>query len=306
MSPEDSLPENLARGKLYSFFLGLSGIKRHFRRKLYSGGYPDQPDPPPGSLSTEFRFQEDLLQGRKVWTISPRIHPSRQIVLYLHGGAYVANINTIHWDLIKELIQRTNCAVVVPDYPLAPTDSWLQTYDFITAAYHQLLEDCSPEDLVFMGDSAGAGLALGFAQLLRNQSDPLPGQIILLSPWLDITLTNPSIPELAKRDRMLDLEALLAAGKAYAGELDAKDYRISPLYGDLQGLPRISLFIGTRELLLADARKFKSVMDERGLPLEYFEYPGMFHAWVTITRLPEARQAMEQISELLLEPGNHN
>jgi acetyl esterase/lipase len=306
MSPEDSLPENLARGKLYSFLLGLSGIKRHFRRKLFSGGYPDQPDPPPGSLSTEFRFQEDLLQGRKVWTISPRTRSSRRIVLYLHGGAYVANINTIHWELIQELIRSTNCTVVLPDYPLAPKDNWLQTYGFLTAAYHQLLQDSSPQNLVFMGDSAGAGLALGFAQLLKNQDGPLPDRIILLSPWLDVTLTNPAIPELAKQDRMLDLDALVAAGKAYAGDLDAKDYRISPLYGDLQGLPRISLFIGTRELLLPDARKFKELMDERGIHLDYFEYPGMFHAWVAITRLPEARQAMEQISELLLEPGNHN
>lgn len=306
MSPDNSLPGTVFRGQLYSFFLGLAGIKRHFRRKLFSGGYPDQPDPPPESLSREFNYQEDLLQGRKVWTISPSTHSSRRTVLYLHGGAYVANINAIHWDLIQELVRRTNCSVVMPDYPLAPTDSWRETYDFIAAAYRQLLEKGPSQDLAFMGDSAGAGLAVGFAQLLRNQADPLPARIILLSPWLDVTLTNPAIPELAKRDRMLDLEALIAAGKAYAGDLDGKDYRISPIYGDLQGLPRISLFIGTRELLLPDARKFKDLMDEGGIALDYYEYPEMFHAWVAITRLPEASRAIEQIAELLLESGDHS
>ncbi len=299
MKPDDSPKGAEFRGRLYGFFLGLAGIKRHFRKKLATGGYPDQPDLPPASLRKDFDFREFTHQGRKVWSISPRGYRSRQVILYLHGGAYVANFDSIHWDLIEHLIRNTDCSVVAPDYPLAPTDSWQETYEFMAPLYDQLLLENQPGDLVFMGDSAGGGLALGLAQLLRNQGEALPGQIILISPWLDITLTNPAIPGLVKEDRLLDLEALITAGKAYARNLNPRDYRVSPIYGDFQGLPRISLFIGTSELLLPDARKFRELMDEGGFPLNYYEYPHMFHAWVTITSLPEARQAIDQISVLL-------
>jgi monoterpene epsilon-lactone hydrolase len=303
MSVDNPSPGAEFRGRLYGFFLGLSGIKKHFRKKLYSGAYPGQPDLPPRSLLKKYHLQESLQAGRKIWKFSPPDNPTGQVVLYLHGGAYVANIQSIHWDLIGELIQRANLTVVVPDYPLAPTANCLETYDFISELFNQLIADISPEEVTFMGDSAGAGLALGFAQQLRDRGDPLPGQLILLSPWLDVTMTNPAISDFEDTDKMLDVNALLTAGKAYAGNLDPRDYRVSPLYGDFEDLPRISLFIGTNELLLPDARKLKAIMEEQGVPLNYYEYPHMFHAWVTITRIIEARLAIEKIIVLLQGAG---
>jgi len=194
-------------------------------------------------------------------------------------------------------------SVIAPDYPLAPTANVQVTYDFLAALYKQLTQDFSSGNLVIMGDSAGGGLALGFTQQLRNLALPLPNQLILLSPWLDITMVNPAISEIAQKDKILDVPALIKAGKAYAGALDPSDYRVSPIYGDLQDLPPISLFIGTHEILMPDARKLRGLMDTRGFRLNYYEYPHMFHDWITITRLPEARQAIDQVANLLSESG---
>ncbi|MEJ2447302.1 MAG: alpha/beta hydrolase [Anaerolineales bacterium] len=301
MNNKENLPGSAFRGQLYGFFLGISGIKRHFRRMLDRGAYPDQPDPPPGRFYKDYAINENLVEGRRYWKISPRENPSRKNVLYLHGGAYVTNIKSIHWDLIGELISRTGVRVIVPDYPLAPTANFRVTYDFLAALYNHLIQEISPGNLVIMGDSAGGGLALGFAQQLRNFSLPLPSQLILLSPWLDITMTNPAVSEIVPYDKILDVPALIKAGKAYAGDLDPRDFRVSPIYGDLQNLPPISLFIGTHEVLMPDARKFKDLMNTNDFRLNYYEYPHMFHVWITITRLPEARQAIDQVANLLRE-----
>lgn len=124
-----------------------------------------------------------------------------------------------------------------------------------------------------MGNSAGSGIALGFAQKLRNENKPLPSQIILNSPWLDITMSNPNITETDKKDKRQSIKGLKMAGQAYAAGLDARDYRVSPLYGDFSGLGKISLFIGTHDLFLADSRKLKQKMKEQNIPINYFEYP---------------------------------
>jgi acetyl esterase/lipase len=172
-------------------------------------------------------------------------------------------------------------------------------YEFIEGAYSQLLASAASGNMILMGDSAGAGLAFGFAQKLRNEDKPLPAQIILLSPWLDVTMSNPEIAEADKKDRMLGIKGLQMAGKSYAGDQDMKHCLISPIYGDFRGLGRISLFIGTHDVLYADCRKFRQMMREQGIPLNYYEYPKMFHVWIAVTALKESRSAIGQITELV-------
>jgi acetyl esterase/lipase len=149
-----------------------------------------------------------------------------------------------------------------------------------------------------MGDSSGGGLALAFAQLLRNDSVAQPGQIILLSPWLDIGLTNPAIRDVDPSDNFLGVDGLKMAGEAYAGGVRPDYYLLSPVYGPLNGLAGISVFIGSREILVADTRKLKSLAEEKGIALNYYEYPEMFHAWM-LFNLPESKKARLEILELI-------
>jgi acetyl esterase/lipase len=150
-----------------------------------------------------------------------------------------------------------------------------------------------------MGDSAGAGLAVGYTQQLRNENKKQPEQIIIFSPWLDATMGNPILEKLEKDDNLLSISGLKNAGQKYAANLDLKDFRVSPMYGDLNGLCRISLFTGTRDILNADAQKFKQLMKEQNIFFNYFEYPGMFHDWVIVTSLKESLDLMDKVDKLI-------
>lgn len=87
-----------------------------------------------------------------------------------------------------------------------------------------------------MGDSSGGGLAFGFAMMLRDEKISQPNQIILLSPWLDITMSNNDILEIDKKDKILGVKSLQMAGKLYADTLDLRNYRASPIFGDVSGI----------------------------------------------------------------------
>jgi epsilon-lactone hydrolase len=100
-------------------------------------------------------------------------------------------------------------------------------------------------------------------------------------------------------DKILSAEGLRNAGRKYAGALHLRDYRVSPLYGDLTGLCTISVFTGTNDILHADARKLKEMMERQNLPFNYFEYPGMFHDWVIIPQLKESQHAIRKVSEMI-------
>lgn len=279
--------------------LGLLGIKKKLERKMMTDGFAKKPARIPNSLLKNFNTEEAEQKTRKVWTISPIESKSDLIILYFHGGAYMFNISMMHWWLIEKLISKTCATIVVPDYPLTPEASYQETYDFIEGLFTGLIAEHPDKRIVFMGDSAGGGLALGFTQQLRDENKMQPDQIILFSPWLDVTMCNPVSERLAKEDNLLSIAGLKSAGKKYAANLDLKDFRVSPVYGDLTGICRISLFTGTKDILNADAQKFKQLMKEQSINFNYFEYPDMFHDWVLITGLKESIDVINKVDDLV-------
>lgn len=130
-----------------------------------------------------------------------------------------------------------------------------------------------------------------------------PKELVLISPWLDIRVPYPSQPELDPDDPYLAVTGLREAGRLYAGSLDPKDSAVSPIHGPLPVLERVSVFIGARDVLLADARALRELADRRGIELDYYEYDGMFHAWV-LAETPESRRALEQIARIVDRPGD--
>ena len=287
------------QAKLIQMAMDLLGMKKRTERKMITNGFSKEPARIPNSLLKNFNTKEAEQNARKVWTISPIDSKSDLIILYFHGGAYMGNILTEHWRLIEKLISKTSAAIVVPDYPLTPEASYKETYDFIEGLFTRLIAEYPDKRIVFMGDSAGGGLALGFTQQLRDENKKQPDQIILFSPWLDVTMCNPVSERLDKEDNLLSIAGLKSAGKKYAANLDLKDFRVSPVYGDLTGLCRISLFTGTRDILNADAQKFKHLMKEQNISFNYFEYPGLFHDWVVITSLKESIDVINKVDELV-------
>ena len=285
--------------RLASAYCWLRGMKSDLDKAIHLQQFRESPAPPPQRLFRHFSFSEETLMGRSVWTIAPKTGVASKTVLFLHGGAYVNNLTQYHWDFLAEMAERTRVRWIVPDYPLAPAATYREVYTFITALYGQLLERTDAHHLLLMGDSAGGGLALGFAQYLREQGLAQPSQLILLSPWLDLSVSHHEIMDLDKKDPLLSVAALRWCGLAYAGEQDLRHYQLSPVYGDLTGLGRIAVFIGTHDLLLADCRYLHQRMEEQGVDFRYYKYPKMVHDWMLITWLKEAKRALGQIAHLI-------
>ncbi len=289
------------QSKLIQTAMGLFGMKKKMERKMITNGFAKEPAKIPDSLLKNFNIKETEQNDRKVWTISPIDSKSDLIILYLHGGAYMSNLRTEHWRLIEKLIIKTGATIVVPDYPLAPEASCIETYDFIEGLFTRLITEYPAKRIVFMGDSAGGGLALGFTQQLRDENKKQPDQIIIFSPWLDVTMCNPILDRLDKEDNLLSIAGLKNAGQKYTANLNLKDFRVSPVYGDLTGMCRISLFTGTRDILNADAQLFKQLMNEQNISFNYFEYPDMFHDWVIITSLKESLDVINKVDEIVID-----
>jgi len=287
--------------RLIQLLMGLVGMKRAMEKKVAKNTYRKKPADIPKSIFKKCHVEIEEYNDRKVWTITPKTHAGQSVILFLHGGAYYANISHLHWKFVEQLQTATNATILVPDYPLAPQSSGKDTYRFLDAVYAKLIHHKPDKQIVFMGDSSGGGLALGFAMHIKNEGIQQPEQIILISPWLDVSMSNPAILKLDASDKILSIEGLKMAGKKYAGDWDVTDYRVSPVYGDFFGLGKISVFIGTHEVFLADALRLKRLMEEKGAGFNYFEYPQMFHDWVIVSNLKEAKDAINRIANCLAE-----
>lgn len=190
-------------------------------------------------------------------TDAPRDTPL-DICIYLHGGGYVQGLRTAHWRFISE-ISGAGMNVIVPDYGLAPQFEATAAAHLLDAVYDRAAAraEASGHRLTLVGDSAGAGLALGW--LLSRLDDARPtrlDRLALICPWLDATCSSPGTDELVEGDPMLHPDALRVAGEAWGREAGVRSLQVSPLNApdDLLGhLPPTHVWSGTRDILHADA-----------------------------------------------------
>lgn len=259
---------------------------------------------PPNWMRRRYTVEEIEVSGFPCYTISPKGEVSDRLrLMHLHGGGYVQQISPHHWRFLRHLVDQLRCPVVVPLYPLAPGHHSGDTLPMVRAAYERTMEGIEPERHVLMGDSAGGGLCVALDRQLRGEGLPQPGRLVLISPWLDLTMTDPSVATQDRRDPYLGARGLAAAGRWYGGPAGVRDPCVSPLFGDLHGLPPSTVYVGTRDVLLGDARRFRDSARRAGVDVEYHESPGMVHNW-PMRRLPEGRRARDQIIGALRADGS--
>ena len=217
-------------------------------------------------------------------------------IVYLHGGIYVEQIMNVHISFCNRLAKKVNGTVFAPLYPLAPNHTCEETYEILEKLYRYLLGLDRP--IVVMGDSAGGGLAAAFAEYLAQIDLPQPKDLILISPWLDISMSG-NYDEV-EYDPLSGVPGLKEMGKAWAGDLDVKDYRVSPMYGDVSGLSKTTLFVGTHEILYVDVVKFHEKLKENGIDVELNIGEGMNHVYPVYPLVPESKEAFKHIVDVIL------
>ena len=221
---------------------------------------------------------------------------SKPIVLYIHGGAYVNNFSSPHWSAMAEWAEMTGCGMVIPNYPLLFSYTVKDAFPLMMQLYRQLQGRFPAKRIVIMGDSAGGGFSLALAQeILKTDSLDLPGRLILISPWVDVTGGDDALQEY---DTFLSNEVLRHVGADWAGELDPHDPIVSPLYGDMQGLPPADLFTGTWEVFYTDIVKTYDKMKAAGVDVSLHVKEKMGHVY-PLWPCPEGKEARKEIAEMI-------
>lgn len=225
-----------------------------------------------------------------------------RVVLYVHGGGYIACSPSTHRPLAARLAREWNAIVAVPDYRLAPEHPFPAGRDDVLATWRWMLDTLrvDPLNVVFAGDSAGGGLALSAALACGDAGLPMPAAIVAFSPWTDLACSGASLELNAERCAMFVPSQLRAAAALYAGRTPSDDPGVSPLYGELHTLPPLCLHVGRDELLRDDTLRFAERAREAGVEVECRSWPNVPHVWQFLAGfLPEARESLDDARDFV-------
>lgn len=235
------------------------------------------------------------------WMRLERPHKRRRVILYCHGGGYTSGGLGFSKVLASKLTRATGLDVLAFDYRLAPEHPYPAAVEDAQAAWDHLMRlGFGARDVVLAGDSAGGNMALVLCLKLRAEGRMLPGALLLMSPWTDMTCSGESLTERADIDPVLTPEYIYAVREAYAGGLDPAQPELSPLLADLAGFPPTLIQVGTHEILFSDAERLAERMKAAGTECRLEVWEGMWHDFQMYPS-KSAAQAMQNAAHFLIE-----
>ena len=222
-------------------------------------------------------------------------HPSRQLIFYNHGGAFIYPPVFFHWRFMHDLALRTHCDLIMPIYPKSPE----YTCEFSVASlldfYHNVIESQHYDKVHFIGDSAGACLSLVLAQEVAKRGWRKADSITLVSPCVDLSHQKEAeMRALQDKDIMLQLDRVIQLNRVWQGDLPATHPWVSPIFGDFSAIDNLSVYFGSDEIMKPEALFVKEMMEKAGKTGVYREYEGMFHTFPMFP-IPEGFKALKAI-----------
>ncbi|MFP4921331.1 alpha/beta hydrolase fold domain-containing protein [Staphylococcus coagulans] len=253
----------------------------------------------PEQINVKSNLVKDMFDDVQVFRFNFGHHIKNKI-LYIYGGTFVLQPSVFHWRFMDKLAYETLHEVVLPIYPKAPEYTYRETHQAIEQAYRRLLKETDADNIVIMGDASGGNMALSFVQKLMEQDElPLPRQLYLISPWLDLSLSNPDITEqVQKKDPIQNVFSLQSVAKVWVDDLERKNPRVSPMYGSVRGLPPVYMFGGTSEIFYPDMRKLADYFEAEQQPIHFYEYKDMVTAF-PLYPIVESRKVLKQIRKTI-------
>ncbi|MBS1122664.1 MAG: 6-hexanolactone hydrolase [Deltaproteobacteria bacterium] len=227
-------------------------------------------------------------------------------LLYLPGGGYAFGSVRSYADFLARVSRASGARVLALEYPHAPEHRFPAAPEACLAAYRALVaEGTRPEDIVLGGDSAGGGLALTILLALRDAHEAQPRGAVLISPWVDLSASQPSVTAHDRYD-WGDRAYLVHWASLYLGEADPRDPRASPLFADLHGIAPLLIQVGSAELLFDEVTALARRAREAGVAVDLKTWDDMTHAWMLVPDVfPQATPALELVAQFLTTPGLH-
>lgn len=288
----------------------LTGLTHMLLRRTVRRWFATEPAVPMmrRKIDTMMRLTDPFPRGFTAEPAGPRLiriarrnrgpGPEAPTLLYFHGGGYIVGGMATHGAFCARLARRLGATVLFCDYRLAPEHMFPAALEDGLAALATAAITARGK-LILAGDSAGAGLAVAVTQAARAQELRGPDQLVLISPWADLTLSGASMIENAKTDSMLSMKILTRMRGFYLGAADPADRRASPLFDPNAHLPPALVIYSETEVLRDDATRLVANLRASGSPVRVFSLPGKPHIFPALKTVPGAGRALREIRDFV-------
>lgn len=245
-------------------------------------------------------IKEQFIEGMKSEWLIPQGADSDKVVLYVHGGGYVSGSCNDHKGFVSKFAKNTGVTNLIYEYRLAPEHSFPAALEDSVKMYKWILSSgFKPENIIIAGESAGGGLCLATLLALKEQKIPLPVASVAISPWTDLTCSSDSY-RTKNKESLAPLNSWFVFSKYYVGSNNPTFPLISPLFGDLSGLPPILINSGADDELFEDGEKFYIKAKEAGVNIIFRSGIGMVHCYPLLAPMfKEATEAMNEIVDFV-------
>lgn len=273
-------------------------------KKIKSGELRKRLKEPPWIVPDCFNMTHIELKNFSMKLLSLKENPSQDhVILQLHGGGYMGAVRNAYYvfaGLYNEVSH--GCNVLTPDYRVAPEHPYPAALEDAVASYQWLLDKgYYGEQIIVAGDSAGGGLVMALCMYLKDHHMPMPGGVVAMSPWTDLTASGESYETNYERDPLFgNTKDSLIYVNDYAGDHDKMDCYISPLFGDFRGFPPMLIQVGSLEMLLSDSVSVAAKAREQGIRVRLSIYEGMFHVFqMAYLNIPESKKAWAEVGKFI-------
>lgn len=304
------LPVGLAAPWTDTPSLKLQGAAKtaYISKKMDGFFHPTTPVAPvikPFVPPTGYTYEKLNVENVKLELLAPEKITTDTVILQFHGGGYVQALGNGHRNLALVQSEMAGYApAYLLDYRIAPEYKYPAALEDGVAAFQELLKrGHKAKNIIMVGDSAGGNLVLATALYLRDHKMPLPGALILISPWATMDNNLPS------RSANMHKDPVLGAGTKLVGDIEhpryaeGKDYKeayLSPLYGDYKGLPPMLIQTGEHETLLDDSLEVAKKARKAGVKVEQITYKLMPHDFaVCLPELEDSRQSWRDMQKFV-------
>lgn len=229
----------------------------------------------------------------------PELAVGNRTILYFHGGGFNSGSRLSYRNLCASIAHESASRIILPEYRLAPEHPFPSALEDVYNCYASLLrEGTRPGDIIFCGDGSGGGLALSLLDYIESRRVPAPAALVLISPWLDMTLSGETITTLRKRDPVLTKEILMAHAHQYTYRGNFTNPQVSPLFAETRNYPPLFIQCGSEEILLDDACRLADRARKQGSDVTLDVWDGMWHLFQALDAFtPNAHLAVHRLGQ---------